>query len=246
MYNSWEKTCEDILNNNLKDWKQHPEVYNMIEHLPDWMGANILKEIEKKDVDLNMLKEISSLNDRFGTKVYDYNYKGEQLRISPTSIRYTHQAIEIISMLQKKNVKVINFLEIGGGYGGLALIIIYLSKTKRFSIAIKKYIMYELNSVSKLQKMYLSQYDFIENTMEWKDSLTYGKDIDINDFFLISNYTLSTLDVDTKKKYLFNLLPKTNGCYMIWNSNNYEGLPFKRKELEEYPKTGDNNKIIII
>jgi hypothetical protein len=91
-----------------------------------------------------------------------------------------------------------------------------------------------------------AQYDFIENTIEWKDSLTYGKDLDINDFFLISNYTLSTLDVDTKKKYLFNLLPKTNGCYMIWNSNNYEGLPFKRKELEEYPKTGDNNKIIII
>lgn len=247
MYERWEQICKEIVTNDIKEWKQHPDVYNMIEHLPDWIGNEFLMEIEKKEnLDLKILKEISLLNDRFGSKLYEYEYKKEKFYISPTTIRYIFHAVEILNILLKKKLNNITFVEIGGGYGGLALILIYLSKTKKYSIKIDKYIMYELPLVSDLQKVYLDQFDFVSGVVSWKNNVSLGKDIEENNYFLISNYTLSTIDIYKRREYLFNLLPKAMSGYMVWNSSNFEGLPYKRIEKDEYPKTGDNNKIIIL
>ena len=93
----------------------------------------------------------------------------------------------------------------------------------------------------------MSRHDFLDGIIEWKDSCTFGMDLkEEDDIFLVSNYALSEMNIEYRKKYLENLLPKLIGGHIIWNSQNMEGLPFERIEKDENPKTGEHNKIILL
>ena len=243
IYIDWEKTCDEIVITEMKNWKQHPNVFNMLEHLPEWLGKEYLDKLIKENVGLDLITEISNINDVDGSNRVEYS---EKVKISPTTIRYLSHSIDILKLLKKKNLSEISIVEIGGGYGGLALIINYLSRKQEYSLKIKKYYIYDLPSVENLQKYYLTRHDFLDGFIEWKDSCTFGSDLKEDDIFLVSNYALSEMNIEYRKKYLENLLPKLMGGYIIWNSQNMEGLPFKRIEKDENPKTGEHNKLILL
>jgi hypothetical protein len=250
IYIDWEKTCVEIVSTNMKNWKQHPHVFNMLEHLPFWIGEQYLQNLIKNEgVELSLIQEISNLNDVDGSNCVDFTINNQKVTISPTTIRYLSHSIDILNLLKKNNVSTISMIEIGAGYGGLALIINYLSRKQKYNLKIKKYYIYDLPSVQNLQKYYLSRHNFLHEFIEWKDSSFFGSDLkdDNNDeLFLISNYALSEMNLEYRKKYLENILPIIKGAYMLWNSQNMEGLPFRRIEKEENPKTGEHNKIITL
>lgn len=244
IYIDWEKTCDEIVITEMKNWKQHPNVVNMLEHLPEWLGKEYLDKLINENVGFDLITEISNINDVDGSNCVEYSQK---VKISPTTIRYLSHSIDILKLLKKMNLSEISIVEIGGGYGGLALIINYLSRKQEYSLKIKKYYIYDLPSVENLQKYYLSRHDFLDGIIEWKDSCTFGMDLkEEDDIFLVSNYALSEMNIEYRKKYLENLLPKLIGGHIIWNSQNMEGLPFERIEKDENPKTGEHNKIILL
>jgi hypothetical protein len=247
IYDDWEKTCDEIVSTNMTNWKQHPHVFNMLEHLPEWIGKQYLQKLKNDEIELSLIQEISNLNDVDGSNCVTFEIDDQKVQISPTTIRYLSHAIDILNLLNKNNISMISMVEIGAGYGGLALILNYLSRKQKYNVKIKKYYIYDLPSVQNLQKYYLKRHNFLDGFVEWKDSSTFGSDLkECNEIFLISNYALSEMNMEYRKKYLENILPMTNGAYMLWNSQDMEGLPFKRVEKEENPKTGEYNKIITL
>jgi len=249
IYSDWEKTCDEIVATNMINWKQHPSVFNMLEHLPEWLGEQYLQNLVKNvGVEISLIQEISNLNDVDGSNSVEFTIDNQKVKISPTTIRYLSHSVDILNLLKKNNVSIVSMIEIGAGYGGLALIINYLSRKQKYNVKIKKYYIYDLPSVQNLQKYYLKRHNFLDGFIEWKDSSQFGSDLkeNIDDIFLISNYALSEMNLEYRKKYMENLLPIINGAYMLWNSPNMEGLPFRRTENEENPKTGEHNKIITL
>jgi hypothetical protein len=74
-------------------------------------------------------------------------------------------------------------------------------------------------------------------------ALTYGKNIEQNDLFLISNYCISEIGEEKRNEYYNHLLPKVNHGFMIWNT--VAEFPLKVTLKQEIPLTGPNNKIFV-
>jgi hypothetical protein len=105
------------------------------------------------------------------------------------------------------------------------------------------YILTRQNLTSNQIDVYINNNDL--NNIEWKDNNTFGEDfVNCDNCILVSNYCLSEIPLEFRKKYLKNLLPVIDGAYMIWNSESKEGLPFIINEEDEDPQTGFINKKI--
>jgi len=237
IYTNWENTSNRIVDEKLTDWKQLPDVVIMLEHLHEELGKKYLKMLEKEKIDV---KTIATYNDKYGApRLFKFN---DNLECSPSTLRYISHAYDICKLIKSKDLKSVNIIEIGAGYGGLCLILNVLSKT--MNIQINKYYIYDLPHVEKLQRYYLGNFDFLSN-IEWKDNNTFGEDfVNCDNCILVSNYCLSEIPLEFRKKYLKNLLPVIDGAYMIWNSESKEGLPFIINEEDEDPQTGFINKKI--
>lgn len=240
IYTNWEYTSNKIVDEQLTDWKQMIDVVTMLEHLHEDLGKKYLKMLENEKIDV---KTIASYNDKYGVpRLFKFN---DNLECSPSTLRYISHANDICKLIKSKGLSSVNIIEIGGGYGGLCLILNVMSKS--MNISINKYYIYDLPYVQKLQRYYLGNFDFLNN-IEWMDNNTFGEGLKCENEglknILVSNYCLSEIDVEIRKKYLKNLLPDIDGAYMIWNSESKEGLPFIINEEDEDPQTGSINKKI--
>ena len=138
IYSDWEKTCDEIVATNMINWKQHPSVFNMLEHLPEWLGEQYLQNLVKNvGVEISLIQEISNLNDVDGSNSVEFTIDNQKVKISPTTIRYLSHSVDILNLLKKNNVSIVSMIEIGAGYGGLALIINYLSRKQKYNVKIK-------------------------------------------------------------------------------------------------------------
>lgn len=238
IYTNWEHTSNKIVDEQLTDWKQLTDVVVMLEHLHEDLGKKYLEMLESEKIDV---KTIASYNDKYGVpRLFKFN---NNLECSPSTLRYISHANDICKLIKSKGLISVNIIEIGAGYGGLCLILNVLSKS--MNITINKYYIYDLPYVQKLQRYYLGNFEFLNNIV-WMDNSTLGENYNDNEHksILVSNYCLSEINVDLRKKYLRNLLPVIDGAYMIWNSESKEGLPFIINEEDEDPQTGFINKKI--
>ena len=243
IYFRWERACENIVTNNVQNWKNgDKDVSYMLEHLGLEYAQEYLENLITKDkMPVEEIQYLCSLNDLYGKpRKYRFNYDIES---STSSIRYCKHAFDIINLIKDKNLQNVNIVEVGGGYGGLCLILNKYAEMNK--ITINKYIIYDLNPAQKLQQYYLGCFNF--NNIEWLDSSTFANDLpELNNLFLVSNYCLSEIDINFRCRYLENILHKVVGGYLAWNRTEFIGLqPLKSFSCEkEEPDTGPNNMII--
>ena len=242
IYDKWKNICNLIVENKLTDWKRHPDVTTILEHLSVENAQIYLRNLLDDGVNPQIIQDLCFLNDKFGNA----NAQEFENRIysSPSSIRYIRHAVDICNLIKNKKFTKVNIIEIGGGYGGLCVILNALSKI--VGINIDKYFIYDLPETQKLQRYYLNSINSSSN-VRWKLSNTFGSnfitvDGEIN--ILVSCYCLSEIDDNYKKKYLDALLHKVSGAYLAWNWGNKTGLPENRTEVSESPDTGNGNMII--
>ena len=144
----------------------------------------------------------------------------------------------------------IDFIEIGGGYGGLCFFVNKISQL--FGITVKSYTIFDLLEPTLLQKMYLNHFQ-INNTNFYQinDNFVLNKNS-----FLISNYAYSEISYKLQKEYTDKVLnPYTSHGFLVWNTaggsaarhptSNELVYDFVQnsvieKELE-YPQTGVSN-----
>jgi hypothetical protein len=239
-YAQWDNYAASVAENKMTDWKTHPHVAYMLEH--EWVSAaEIYITYLLPFLTTEQIQAIASVNDTYGG-AQPRNISG--IFTSPSSIRYIRHAYDSCQHILSKNLQDVTVIEIGGGYGGLALTLFQVAES--MNIRIKNYIIYDLPGVTKLQKYYLSLHG-LDSKVEWMNPDTYGSECDASDTnFLISSYCISEIPDQYRAKYLSTLLPKIKGAFFVWNWGSKAELPADRDERPEIPDTSDGKGNTII
>ena len=240
LYTKWDNYAASISETQETTWKTHPHVSYMLEH--EWeSAAKIYIEYLRPFLTTEQIQAMASTNDKYGGAVTKLI---EGITTSPSSIRYIRHSYDFCAHILSKGLNDVTVVEIGGGYGGLALTMFKMAEI--MNLQIKNYILYDLPGVTKLQKYYLSLHG-VEERVQWRDPNTYGSECSEADTnVLISCYSLSEIADSYRAKYLQTLLPKIKAAFFVWNWGSKAALPEIRDERPEVPDTsnGRGNTII--
>lgn len=258
MYNEWKNYCNQLcVNNNNEEFsqfKRHPHVTYMLEHVNREFGVRfaerITDEIPQDWYDWSAIRK----HDSIGNSQMDiFSLYGRQTEINPSTLRYMYHAGKICQQLLKIGKRDLRIVEIGGGYGALAYILTTMINklSTQFNLSVKSYTIFDLAEVGRLQRKYLEC--LIEN--EQKDIFKYltmddlQKSQDQYDF-LISCYCLSEIPEDIRRLYYNSLVKDVPNGFLLWNNliggTDNEcpfNLPNSSIEMED-PQTGHVNKLI--
>ena len=165
MYNNYQEIILSQVHDNPTEWNFKSNIYyqEILEHVSETQGYDYLNTIINKfgtfyntyKTDLvNMCKE----NDLYGkpVKFVFCNFT----ECSPANLRYILHSLLILEFIINKNLNNIDFIEIGGGYGGLCF---FLNKISiLFNISINSYTIFDLYGPCKLQEKYLKNFRHIK------------------------------------------------------------------------------------
>ena len=230
-YVRWDNYAAFIADKALQSWKTHPHVSYMLEH--EWdSAAKIYIDYLLPFLTVEQIQNMASVNDTYGVaEVKNIS----DITTSSSSIRYIRHAYDICDHIRSKSLQDVSLIEIGGGYGGLALTTFQMADI--LGIRIKKYSIFDLPGASKLQKYYLSLHG-MESKVEWGDPNTYGATCDPSETnVLVSCYSLSEIADKYRAQYLETLLPRIKAAFFVWNWGSKIGLPEIRDERVEVPDT---------
>tara|TARA_B100000886_G_C20383004_1_gene474759 strand:+ start:125 stop:952 length:828 start_codon:yes stop_codon:yes gene_type:complete len=191
-----------------KNFKRNIIYTQVLEHVSEKDGLKYQKEIDKLLQKESLQKynqklfSLAALNDSIGNPK-KFFFQGRAL--SPTSLRYIKVALEIIDLIQGKKIN--SIVEIGGGYGGQALLLSPLLKKEGI------YTIFDLEEVTKLIAKFASM-TFIDNRISLKNKIDIEKEYDL----FISNYALSELTKTHANQYLKKVLSKSRHGYITYNN----------------------------
>ena len=134
----------------------------------------------------------------------------------------------------------VNIVEVGGGYGGLCYILHILSVP--MNVKINKYVMYDSFWPLVLQHNYideLKEYFYNVPDIEYNE---YTDDLEADEYFLVSNFTLSELNTSMQNKIIETI--KAKHGYITWSDYTLPLFSTFQTVTEEVPQTGICNKII--
>jgi hypothetical protein len=244
LYNNWTQIAEWIVQTNQTEWKSNPHVHSILEHVSYHLATAYAKGITFSS---DLVQYLVAINDKYGgSRVEQFN----TIQSSCSSLRYVKHAEDICNYLKSKKLgtsRPVVIVEVGGGYGGLAVILYQVAKLMKLDI--QNHIIYDLPSIQNLQKYYLQNHPEVLQTMSWNNSNLFGADLEVNpdvDYVLVSNYCISEILLEYREKYLSNLVPKVQAMYMIWNSQSRAFLPSGYNEQDEVPQTGEYNVVITL
>ena len=196
----------------------------------------------KHNIDITLIEKTIKLNELYGNSFKDCTFLN--IKCSANTIKYIYMAMLLLDYLILKNINNIDFVEIGGGYGGFA--VITYTVLKHMNIKLNKYILIDLDDVIDLQKLYVTTIinDNIFEFINFNDI----DNININNGFIFSSYSLSEMPVQCRQNYyntVFNNI--TNGIF-FWNTLviDINTDIYKLEKSVEHPRTGPNNNIIYI
>jgi hypothetical protein len=234
LYVAWNQKALEISKGLVPDWKsKSSEVHGMLEHVSGDDAKQFAKKCMEEGLTSQQVQEYANICDSVGSP-HVYHFPDVKLTFSTSCIRYLYHALQIVKL--SDNLPIV---EIGGGYGGLALAVNYVATIKNKTI--HSYTIIDLPNVQKLQEYYLGHFNlnfpvFFSTTCE-------------TPCFLVSNYALAEMGDSHRMKYVEDfILPYVQQGFMVWNSQaSYTFLDdiFTYSVEEEHPKTGPDNKVII-
>jgi len=179
----------------------------VLEHLDPGQGNYYLECVRKSNPRLIMELEKFSINDTLGKPKDIISLKhndGRQILITPSTIRYVKVLADLL--FEFGSLDGMKIVEIGGGYGGQALII---SQECSFG----SYCLVDLEDPVNLAKKYLSHFK-IENIGTCTPDTLPDMDFDI----VISNYAFSEVAKSTQDLYIDKILSRCARGYITWNN----------------------------
>jgi hypothetical protein len=240
-------SVQDAVKNyrSFSKFKQDPHYQNVLEHVDKDLGKTYLDLVRKNNPDLLQKIESFKDNDLVGSPtVYEYDSIG---KISPTTLRYIKVASDLKQLFGDEIGD--DFVEIGVGYGGQALI-----NDKVFSI--KRYQLLDLAPVLNLVEKYLESH--ILDCAYQTSTLNQQSGEKAYDL-AISNYAFSELPSHLQIKYIEKILSKSKRGYLTMNSGlnktkrSIDKLTIEQLKnllppfeiFEEQPNTGPENYLIV-
>lgn len=223
---------ENIFNN----FKRTPQYLDVLEHVSFQQAKDYINEINKTNgflLEKDFMLKFSE-NDKIGNPyIFDFNFG----KFSTTVFRYIKVLSDLINYFGDLNG--FNIVEIGAGNGGQCNII-----SKYFNY--NTYTIFDLPDVMNLQEKclkILKTPNVIFKELDNKNDLC---EYDL----VISNYAFSELQENLRYLYLDNVLQKSKRGYLTMNDGLYynfhkNSLKKEIKILEEIPKTGKDNYIVV-
>jgi hypothetical protein len=239
-YSSYINYIDSIITTkNLVNFKTHPNYTWVLEHVSPSQGREYLQHIRQKtNLTENEIREFCTVNDSLGNpNKTNFGF----MNASPSSLRYILHAHLILTHLKSLHLPSNDIVEIGGGYGGLALAIYHYAKV--YDVSIHSYTIIDLPSITNLQTLYVSSV-MPSATITTVDATTFGASISKDNLFLISNYCYSEISSDFQEKYRMTLFPKVSHGFITWNMIPIYNFGFSVRDEEEYPKTGQYNRYV--
>jgi hypothetical protein len=255
-FNGWDinpndaKEYIDICNKILEDdevfsnFKVLPEYNVILEHVDFELGQKYfdhIQEVGKEIYDENLDQFLE--NDLIGNPK-QFVYGGG--KISPTTLRYIKNCLDLSSICENEEISKV--VEIGGGYGGLC-------KTLSVLCDFDEYINVDLSEGLKVQEKYLKNFSKIYSKIKFIpcERLDSISDIDL----LISNYSLSELDIQSQLNYYDKVIKNSKIVYITYNLmvdnvyDNYSCIVSKLKDdgftfYNNYSECGNTKNIIIV
>jgi putative sugar O-methyltransferase len=212
----------------------------ILEHVPPRTGEKYLRQLKKTELPFQTLKNLVPQINLGGPATYHFHGLGS---ISPTSIRYAKVHNDIRKLFGE--LTDFKILEIGCGYGGLALQMMNGESLRSFEIA-------DLEVVEQLAEKYVLRINPETRNVLKIARQNKHEEIDL----VISNYAFSELTRELQDEYLRNYILKSKRGYMIYNHINpvefesYSALDFCKivpgaEIIQEIPKTDKTNVLIV-
>lgn len=223
-------------------FKINPEYNEILEHLSPILGQQYYEIVMRHYPKAISKIEKIKINDIYGSpQLIDY-YFG---KYSATTLRYLKVAAELEHCFN--NIKDMNIIEIGGGYGGQALVSKEIHGYKSWTII-------DLPEAVELQKTYLSNFDS-KNI----NCISYLEDYSNEKYdLIISNYAFSECNREVELDYIEKLMSNNEKIYMTvnfikTNDENFSNMLsleemrniLKVKPYLEIPNTSPNNVIVM-
>jgi putative sugar O-methyltransferase len=212
----------------------------ILEHVPPRTGEKYLRQLKKAEVPFQTLKNLVPQINLGGPATYHFHDLGS---VSPTSIRYAKVHNDIRNLFgDLTNFKI---LEIGCGYGGLALQMMNGESLRSFEIA-------DLEVVEQLAEKYVLRINPETKNVFGIARQHNHKEIDL----VISNYAFSELTRELQDEYLENFILNSKRGYMIYNHINpiefesYSAHDFCKmvpgaEIIQEIPQTDKTNVLVV-
>lgn len=168
----------------------------------------------RKDLFYNNLDKFKQ-NDLIGNPdVYEEENIGS---ISPSTLKFSFNAIDIISFIEQQgdlsNIK--NIVEIGGGYGGLCLL---LSNFIEF----ESYTLVDLPEACKLAEKYLSNFESLKGRVNFIPCNKLDTVTEESFDLTIAINSLSECNIETQLEYFDKFVSKSNFAYVVRNPDTQE------------------------
>jgi hypothetical protein len=225
-----------VQGNDLSSFKQNPVYMDILEHVSPELGQRYVESITTlHGLGLSDILPFCKKNDSIGSpKVASIH----GMMVSPTSLRYIHHALLILNHCVRVGNLTPSIVEVGCGYGGLALAIDHYSPL--FNIHVQKYTLIDLDDPLSLQKLYLGTHT-LSFPLQFESASTYGSAVTGTDTFLISNYCFSEVSPSEQAKYLDTLFPKCSNGFLLWNHVKIFDIGKKTHIEPEVPLTCPTN-----
>ena len=142
--------CKKKINN----FKRDIGIKEIIESVGLNYGIIYLDNILKyQDINIDW-DDIKKLNDIGNPENNSFTINGKNYELSPTTLRYVQFSLDILKHMKNKNIKEVDIVEIGGGYGGQACLLYLLADT----VKINSYTILDLPEVNILQNKFNHHY----------------------------------------------------------------------------------------
>lgn len=238
--------CNKILEDDevFSNFKVLPEYNVILEHVDFELGQkyfDYIQEVGKEIYDENLDQFLE--NDLIGNpKQFVYG----DGKISPTTLRYIKNCLDLSSICENEEISKV--VEIGGGYGGLC-------KTLSVLCDFDEYINVDLSEGLKVQEKYLKNFSKIYSKIKFISCERLDSIYDID--LLISNYSLSELDIQSQLNYYDKVIKNSKIVYITYNLmvdnvyDNYNCIVSKLKDdgftfYNNYSECGNTKNIIIV
>jgi hypothetical protein len=221
MYNNYISFAKSVNKNNIQhiEFKKNSQYNAILEHVSFELGKEYLMLIENEfdNITFDNINDFVKINDKYGNpKLENFvNKDGKNVISSATSLRYIYHSLLILEHYKKS--KLSSIVEIGCGYGGLFLAINYFSKL--LSIKIDNYHLIDLPDICNLIYLYLElNKENIQINFSLYNCNEYGKNINENNLFLISNYCFTEIEDEHRKNYIKYLFDKIQNGLICWQT----------------------------
>lgn len=221
--NSFFKECSNIVNDEklFDNFKQNNIFTKIIGN--DVRSTAIANQCFEKIKDSNLLKLIDKFktNDKYGNPLLNSHENiGE---ISGGTLYFIFILNDIINKIG--DIKDLNIIEIGSGYGGQAKIIL--------DYGVNNYTCVDVKEPLSLCKKYLGLFSYKNVNFLETSEIKNSNLIKSNDL-VISNWCLSEFDLDGIKYYVDYIVKKCNSGYFLMNCWDTERQNFVRTEMAKY------------